>query len=101
METTDGPNLLNKSQIICDNDKNNQYKKLNVGESISIPLLCEYFMNPDESTDIYKTIAFSLQTSLTKDIDNYIVKVIVSNKLKHTSQQSEIYIPLISSDIFN
>ena len=95
------PNLLNKSQIICDADKNNQYKKLNVGESMSIPLLCEYFINPDESKDIYKTIAFSLQTSLTKDIDNYILKVIVSNKLKHTSQQSEIYIPLISSDIFD
>ena len=96
------PNLLNKSQIICDADKNNQYKKLNVGESMSIPLLCEYFINPDEQKkDIYKTIAFSLQTSLTKDIDNYILKVNVSNKLKHTSQQSEIYIPLISSDIFD
>ena len=96
------PNLLNKSQIICDNDKNNQYKKLNVGESISIPLLCEYFMDNNENFDIYKTIAFSLQTSLTKDIDNYILKVIVSNKLKYNAtQQEEIYIPLISSDIFD
>ena len=96
------PNLLNKSQIICDNDKNNQYKKLNVGESMSIPLLCEYFINNNENFDIYKTIAFSLQTSLTKDIDNYILKIIVSNKLKYNSnQQEEIYIPLISSDIFD
>ena len=95
------PQLLNKSQIICDNDKNNQYKKLGIGESISIPILCEYFVNTQENTEnIYKTIAFSLQTSLTKDIDNYIFKVVLSNKLKYNSSKSEIYIPLISSDIF-
>ena len=95
------PNLLNKSQIICDTDKNNQYKKLNVGESISIPILCEYFINNQENKDIYKTIAFSLQTSLTKDIDNYIFKIIISNKLKYNSTQQEVYVPLISSDIFD
>lgn len=97
------PNLLNKSQIICDNDKNNQYKKLGVGESISIPILCEYFMNESSENSfdtIYKTIAFSLQTSLTKDIDNYIFKVVLSNKLKYNSKKTEIYVPLISSDIF-
>ena len=95
------PNLLNKSQIICDTDKNNQYKKLNVGESLSIPILCEYFMDYDnQNKDIYKTIAFSLQTSLTKDIDNYIFKVVLSNKLKYNSTQQEIYIPLLSSEIF-
>ena len=94
------PNLLNKSQIVCDTDKNNQYKKLNAGESLSIPILCEYFMDNKSNNDIYKTIAFSLQTSLTKDIDNYIFKVVLSNKLKYNSAQKEIYIPLVSSEIF-
>lgn len=95
------PNLLNKSQIVCDNDKNNQYKKLGVGKSISIPILCEYFINNQENTNLYKTIAFSLHTSLTKDIDNYIFKVVLSNKIKYNTTSNETYIPLISSDIFN
>ena len=82
-------------------DKNNQYKKLNPGDSISIPILCEYFMDYDNlNKDIYKTIAFSLQTSLTKDIDNYIFKIVISNKLKYNSTQEKIYIPLLSSEIF-
>ena len=68
---------------------------------MSIPILCEYFLNNQDNKDIYKTIAFSLQTSLTKDIDNYILKVVISNKLKYNSTQSEAYVPLISSDIFD
>ena len=92
------PNLLSKSQIICDTFKNNQYKKLKVGESISIPILLEYFLNDAEEKNIYKTLAFSLQTSLTKDIDNYLLKIVVSNKLTYNSNQSDIYIPLISAE---
>ena len=91
------PNLLSKSQIVCDTFKNNQYKKLKVGESISIPILLEYFLNDNEEKNIHKTLAFSLQTSLTKDIDNYLLKIVVSNKLTYTNQ-SDIYIPLISSE---
>lgn len=96
------PNLLNKSQIICDADKNNQYKRLNVGESMSIPVLCEYFINnteSEQSQEIYKTLAFSLQTSLTKDIDNYLLKVVISNKLKYTSEQDILNTPLQSGDL--
>ena len=93
------PQLLAKSQIICDNDKNNQFKKLNVGESISIPLLLEYYLDNNSITKIHKTIAFSLLPSLTKNIDNYIIKVNIANNVINNNSNNIEYIPQISTDI--
>lgn len=71
------PNLLNKTQLQCSNETNNQYIKLDVGSSISIPILFEYYLDGTSETgkSVTKTIAFDLKPSLVKDQDFYIINV--------------------------
>lgn len=85
------PQLLSKSQIMCDNNKNTQYKKLNTGESLSIPVLLEYYLTNDNN-NVYKTLSFSLQPSLNRNIDNYILKVNVHNNLISEQKTSNLYL---------
>lgn len=95
------PNLLNKNQILCENNKNNQYKKINVGESITIPILLEYYLS-ESNTDknkITKTLAFDLRPSLTRQIDNYIMKIVVSTNVIDIN--SDEYIPVINTENIN
>ena len=92
------PNLLSASQIICDNELNNQYKKLNVGESLTIPILFEYYLSDSSiNTSIIKTLAFDLRPSLTRQLDNYIFRIIISNNV--TDNNSSEYVPKILNDI--
>lgn len=93
------PNLLNRNQILCDNNKNNQYKKINIGESITIPILLEYYLTDTNNKKITKTLAFDLKPSLTRQIDNYIMKIVVSTNIIDIN--SEEYIPTFNNEILN
>ena len=67
------PNLVSKSQILCTED-NNSYIQINVGDSISVPLVFEYYLN-SEKNSVTKTISFDLTKSLLKSTDNYVLSV--------------------------
>ena len=65
-------NLLNSTQLSTDgSDKGN--KEIGVGESISIPLTFEYFLNDKNS--ISKTIMFDIKHSLLTEPLNYILEI--------------------------
>lgn len=94
------PNLLSPSQIVCDNELNNQYKKLNVGESLTIPILFEYYLTDSfTNSSITKTLAFDLRPSLTRQLDNYIFRIIISRNL--TDDNNSEYVPKIINDTIN
>ena len=90
---------MNRNQILCDNNKNNQYKKINIGESITIPILLEYYLTDTNNKKITKTLAFDLKPSLTRQIDNYIMKIVVSTNIIDIN--SEEYIPTFNNEILN
>lgn len=84
------PNLVNKSQILC-NEKNNSYITINVGESISIPILFEYYLpeapqyNGDTNINsITKILSFDIKNALLKNPDNYILKIKASYDVSNT-----------------
>lgn len=62
------PQLQADTDLLCDND--NFYKQLNTGESISIPVIFEYYLN-SSCASIYKTLHLDLKTKLTSDIAHY------------------------------
>lgn len=69
------PEILSETQIICDEMDKNQYKKLDVGKSLSIPLIFEYYLDGDELKDITKTLAFDIRTSLMQDPEHYVLNI--------------------------
>ena len=83
-----------------DNELNNQYKKLNVGESLTIPILFEYYLTDSfTNSSITKTLAFDLRPSLTRQLDNYIFRIIISRNL--TDDNNSEYVPKIINDTIN
>lgn len=71
------PNLLATSQLQCSDDTNNQYITLDVGNSISVPILFEYYLDGTSSNgkSVTKTLCFDLKTSLVKDCDFFTLNV--------------------------
>lgn len=97
------PELLSKSQILCDTKGKEQYKTLDVGKSISIPILFEYFLLPNEASEgasttnvsISKTLAFDLKTSLIKDPEHYILNITAKYDYSQTLASTQTYKALI------
>ena len=72
------PELISRTQLLCDTVETNQYKVLDIGKTLSIPLLYEYFLtgsNKTSNVQISKTLAFDLRPSLMKETDHYIITV--------------------------
>ena len=72
------PELIDRTQILCDTKEQNQYTLIDIGMSLSIPLLFEYFLSSSETStksSIQKTLAFDLRSSLVRDIDHYIISI--------------------------
>lgn len=85
------PELLDKTQVLCNTKEKNQYMLLDVGKSISVPLLFEYFLSSSETSsksEITKTIAFDLKTSLIRDIEHYMISI--TAKYDYTQSNSSI-----------
>jgi hypothetical protein len=80
------PYLSNKYSICLDSDNVKSYMTLKPGESIIIPMYCEYKVSKSLQT-IKKTISFDLRTSLYSDPVNYSFIVVASNT---TSPQARL-----------
>ena len=96
------PELLSKTQIMCDtnNKGKEQYKILDVGKTVSIPLLFEYFLLPDEENtkaSITKTLAFDLKSSLIKDPEHYILSITAKYDYSQTMSASQSYKALMDT----
>ena len=66
------PQLKSKDYLLCEDE--NYYKEIAVGDSISIPLLFEYFIN-EEKHEVTKTLHFDIKTALSKEIAHYEISV--------------------------
>lgn len=84
------PNLESKNDIKCSQNNEEQYYALAPGESVSIPLLYEYYMNGNENTSksITKGLYFDLRPSLFKDPYHYMINV--TAKYNYTINNSDI-----------
>ena len=92
------PELINENQIKCDTMENNQYKLLDVGKTLSIPILFEYFLSGNESLtalSIAKTLAFDIKTSLMKEPDHYILTVTAKYDYSQSIASTQTYSNLI------
>jgi hypothetical protein len=91
------PELVAKTQILCDTNESNQYKLLDVGKSLSIPLLFEYFLVPNDTTSasVSKTLAFDLKPSLMKEVDHYILTVTAKYDYSQTIATTQSYTSLV------
>ena len=76
------PALATQNQIMC-TDNNNSSITINVGESISIPILLQYYLN-DDNNEITKTLSFDIKKSLFKPVENYTIQI----KAKYNYSQS-------------
>lgn len=66
------PQLKNKDYLLCEDE--NYYKEIAIGDSITIPLLFEYFINEDFS-QVTKTLHFDIKTAMSKEISHYEISV--------------------------
>ena len=92
------PELLNRNQVLCDNKGSSQYLMLDVGKTISIPLLFEYFLTPnnDETKiSISKTLAFDVKPSLIKDPDHFILTMTAKYDYSQTLSSLNSYNALL------
>lgn len=67
------PNILSKAQLMTDGG-NFSFKAIQSGESVSIPVTFEYYVEAAQST-ITKSIAFDIRNSLVNEPLHYIVSV--------------------------
>ena len=92
------PELISTTQILCDTNETNQYKLLDVGKTLSIPILFEYFLTPNETTtnaSVSKTLAFDIKTSLMREPDHYILTVTAKYDYSQSIASTESYTNLI------
>ena len=66
---------MSESEITCDMMGKNQYRVLEVGKSLSIPIIFEYFLDGEKLSSIMKTLAFDLRTSILQEPEHYILNV--------------------------
>ena len=98
------PELVALNQVLCDTKESNQYKLLDVGKSISVPILFEYFLIPEDNStnvSISKTLAFDIKPSLMKDPEHYILTVTAKYDYSQTLASTQSYSSLIDGIIDN
>lgn len=84
------PELITDNALVCPQKDDAQYLELASGESISIPVIFEYYMNGAENTatEITKGLYFDLRPSLFKDPTHYMINV--TAKYDYTVNNSDI-----------
>ena len=84
------PELVVENALVCPQKDDAQYLELAPGESISIPVIFEYYMNGAENTptEITKGLYFDLRPSLFKDPTHYMINV--TAKYNYTVNNSDI-----------
>jgi hypothetical protein len=92
------PELLSKNQIVCDTNNREQYITLDVGKSVSIPIIFEYFLVPSNNStkvSISKTLAFDIKPSLMREPEHYILTVTAKYDYSQTLASSQSYSTLV------
>ena len=95
------PEIISKNQILCSEKNRDQYTLLEVGKSISIPILFEYFLVPTENSNnstnvsITKSLAFDIKPSLIRDPEHYILSVTAKYDYSQTLTSTQSYSKLI------
>lgn len=79
------PELPISNHLLCNsNELGKQYKTIPVGNSLSVPVMLEYFFalgSSSQTKSISKSLCFDLKPSLDKDFDHYVIKVIVNKNI--------------------
>lgn len=90
-------NLVSSSQLQCDKNDNTDivYKTIDVGDSVTIPLLLEYYINSNEQSFnmITRKLMFDIRPNVDKDIKHYIISIKIynnTNKGDNNIEQSNI-----------
>jgi hypothetical protein len=68
------PDILNENMLLTTGGIYD-YLELGVGQSISVPITLEYFINNSVSNTTIKSLYFDLKTSLYKDISHYLLEI--------------------------
>lgn len=93
------PELVAVTQILCDTNETNQYKILDIGKSLSIPILFEYFLTANDKSNsnvsISKSLAFDIKTSLIKEPDHYVLTVTAKYDYSQSVASTQSYSNLI------
>lgn len=83
------PEIPTNTHLLCTSTElSKQYKTIPAGNTLSIPVVVEYFLPDSNSINIHKTICFDLKPSVDRDLDHYIIKVVV-NKNQVSKDYSE------------
>ena len=82
------PEITVENQILCDKFVKNQYKKLDVGKSLSIPIIFEYYLDGTNMNTITKTLAFDIRSSILQNPENYILNV--TAKYDYTQTNADV-----------
>lgn len=77
------PELPSDTYLLCSNKElTKQYKTIPAGNSISVPVIFEYYLDVNDTDDslnkIEKTICFDLRPSIDKEYDHYIFTIIAN-----------------------
>lgn len=81
------PELISKDQIITEGEEKSS-KYIEVGESISIPVVFEYFVD-SSMKNIKKSLYFDLRNSLVKDPQHYMIEIV--GNYDFSSQNMTLY----------
>lgn len=81
------PELISKDQIITEGEEKSS-KYIEVGESISIPIVFEYFVD-SSMKNIKKSLYFDLRNSLVKDPQHYMIEIV--GNYDFSSQNMTLY----------
>lgn len=71
------PQLDNNTQLLCNSKQQlkNQFYKLDVGKTIAIPVIYEYYIDGSTIDSVQKTLCFDIKTSLMQSPVNYVVNI--------------------------
>ena len=90
------PTLISHNDILCTEDNNSKIT-INVGESISVPLLFQYYLQNSNSS-ITKTLSFDLKKSQFKGPENFTISITAKfNSSKFVDQYSNSQSYIIDS----
>lgn len=67
------PNLLSRTQLLITDDKTN-YKSIEIGASLSIPIVFEYYVTTDKPT-VTKSIYFDIRNSIVNEPRHYMLEI--------------------------
>ena len=91
------PEIISETMLTCDEMDTNQYKKLDVGKSLSIPVIFEYYLDGDELKNITKTLAFDIRSSLMQDPEHYVLNIKAIYDYSQTNADLAANISLLDS----